>query len=296
MLLRVDKVPDDDADPHTRNQALCIYRKITALRCQPCCGMCGTTRHATKPFWSLGMRVCKYCMQANLISNIVLYQRYWLRMEAPVQKYKSLVDAVAGRVFYFPDAVTPRQRLEYSTDKMDFPGGKRLVWFFWKPHLEKVLDLSKLHREANEKQQAACVVRAMCKRALVLRILTGVKPLSDTYKSKNATNAHRGRPTPRLVADREDGRPPPAQTTLTSFVDPPSRRKDPRSALFRLQMIELLDPVDLYHEQRGLISLHYELARKLRHYEDRVMLPTHPGYHTMGLIEQAPAAEPEAGL
>lgn len=291
MLVRVDKLLDDDADPFDRSQALHVYRKITALRCSPCCGMCGTTRHASKPFWSLGMRVCKYCMQANLISNIVLYQRYWLRLDAPVQQYKSLIEAVAGRVFYFPEALTPRQRLEYSTDKMDYPGGKRLVWFFWKPHLEKVLDLSALHREAREKQQAARVVRAVCKRALVLRILTGIKPLSDICKSKNVQQPQHKREVAPGDSDKKGK--PIEQTTLTSFVNPPSRRKDPRSALLRLHMIELLDVVDLYHEQRVMVRLRPDLARKLRHFEDRVMLPTHPGYHTMGLIIPPPEPEPE---
>ena len=169
------------------------------------------------------------------------------------------------------------------------------MWFFWKPHLEKVLDLSTLHREAREKQQAARVVRAVCKRALVLRILTGIKPLSDICKTKKLTQfqLEQQRHHNATQGDSDKKGKPIEQTMLTSFVNPPSRRKDPRSALLRLHMIELLDVVDLYHEQRVMVRLRPDLARKLRHFEDRVMLPTHPGYHTMGLIHPPPEPEPE---
>jgi hypothetical protein len=41
LLLTMDKLPGDDATDQQKSQALTIYRKITVLRCVPCCGMCG---------------------------------------------------------------------------------------------------------------------------------------------------------------------------------------------------------------------------------------------------------------
>jgi hypothetical protein len=51
------------------------YKKITRLRCLTNCGLCGSTRHATLPYWSLGMRVCKYCMQVRLASITILLKK-----------------------------------------------------------------------------------------------------------------------------------------------------------------------------------------------------------------------------
>ena len=240
MLLQVDRLPKVDASWNDKIQALYVYQKITALRCSPCCGMCGTTRYATKPFWSIGMRVCMHCMQANLISNNVLYERYWTTMGTPVQGYPSFVDAVAGKVFYFHDKLTPHQRLEYSCDRIDFPGGKRTTWFFWLPHLSNVLDMHKLGVDAAEKHQAASRIRAGVRRCLVLRALANTKADDRT------------RP-----------------TVLTTFKA--MRRDTKRSAIHRLKKTELLDRVDWYHEQRVMSRLRIDLQMKLNRYVDKVL-------------------------
>ena len=58
-------------------QATCaFFKKMAVLQYSSCCGMCGASRHETMCFWSLGMRVCKFCLRENLISNRVLYARY----------------------------------------------------------------------------------------------------------------------------------------------------------------------------------------------------------------------------
>jgi len=53
-----------------------FFKKMAVLQYSSCCGMCGASRHETMCFWSLGMRVCKFCLRENLISNRVLYARY----------------------------------------------------------------------------------------------------------------------------------------------------------------------------------------------------------------------------
>lgn len=240
MLVRVDRMPQKDASWDDKIQALYVYQKITALRCSPCCGMCGTTRYATKPFWSIGMRVCVQCVQANMVSNMVLYERYWTTLGQPVQGHPSFVDAIVGKVFYFTDSLTPHQRLDYSSDRIDFPGGRRKTWFFWLPHLSKVLDMDKLAFDAQEKHRAASSVRASIRRCLVLRALANTK--SDSLTKP---------------------------TVLTTFKT--MRRDTKRSAIFRLKKIELLDRVDWYNEQRVMSRLKTDLQMKLERYKDKVL-------------------------
>lgn len=137
--------------------------------------MCGTKRHATTPFWSLGMRLCKFCLQENLVSNHVLWERYWVDMWSP-----DFVNSVAERVFFFKEFGSARQRSEFSSDGLDFHQNFRtkaasLVWFFWRPHLESLMDLPKRREEAVLKHQASHVVRAWVRRAMVLRVLASSK-------------------------------------------------------------------------------------------------------------------------
>lgn len=174
LLLAADKMPGNTSTPEQRAEALFVYRKITALKCVRCCGLCGSMRRATKPFWCLGMRLCRWCVQANLVSSLALYERYWITFGRPIQTHRSFVDAVCMNVFLFSTRVTPRQRMEYSCDRMDFPGGIRTVWFFWKPHLARVLDMERLAREGQEKHAGASVVRGFVRRMLVLRVMRGV--------------------------------------------------------------------------------------------------------------------------
>jgi len=234
MLARIDKMLPDDAPDFDRKQALFVYRKITILRASTNCGMCGTTRYNTRPFWNLGMRVCKECLQANMVSNMVLYERFWISLGKQVDGYATFVDAIAGRVFFFYDVFTVHQRLEITCDRIDFPGGRRGVWFFWMPHLRKVLDMDKMVLEAREKHRNATFIRAYIRRCLVLRALSSASA---------------------------------PQTIITSFT---GMRKDcKRTAMARLRKTELLDKVDPYIEQRVNSRLKPEILARLNHYKDR---------------------------
>jgi len=271
MFLKFDRLPSKEADPHDRHRALLLYRKITALRVSPCCGMCGTQRHATKPFWTLGMRLCKYCAQANLVSNIVLYHRYWVVMDRPVQGHVTFVDAVVGEVFYFSECLSPLARMDYSIDNIDFPGGKRNIIFFWKPHLRKILDLDQLAKDAAVKHSSAAVVKGFVRRCLVLRILTGLSLLASDKKKDTGGGGSSKR------KDKDEEIEP---TIFATFAPPPGdtkhRRKDPRVALFRLHRTRLLDTIDWYDQHRVMTRLKLDLASKLERYEDRLLATASP--------------------
>lgn len=236
LLLEMDKKPTDSMTEIQKRQALFIYRKIAVLRNVRCCGICGTHRHGTKPFWCLGMRLCRHCIQTNLVSNLVLYERYWVTFSRPVQTHESFVDAVCMNVFFFSTRVTPNQRLDFSCDQTDFPGGMRTVWFFWKPHLEHVLNMKALEREGLEKHAAARTIRAITRRALILRSI-------------------------RHTSDRK------APTLLSTgrFAC-----KDFRSSEFRIRKAQLLDKTDHYLMHRMSCQIPAPMYARLSAAEDRV--------------------------
>jgi len=232
----MDRKPDDSFTEIQKRQALFIYRKITVLRSVRCCGMCGTHRHGTKPFWCLGMRLCRNCVQTNLVSSLVLYERYWITFARPVQTHANFVDAVCMNVFFFSTRVTPNQRLDYSCDSTDFPGGTRTVWFFWKPHLKHILNIDALEREGKEKHAAASIVRALTRRALVLRTIRHT--VCRTCPTLSSTGIF--------------------------------ARKDFRSTEFRLRKAQLLDKTDHYSVQRLSSQMPAPLFTRLSAAEDRV--------------------------
>lgn len=177
MLALADSAAEKGfADDAVTQEVMDTYKRIGRLRNLSNCGVCGTTRYPTLPYWSLGMRVCRYCMQANLVSDTVLDERYWadpLTMD--------FLKVVARKVFYFHINATPRQRYEYTQDPLDFDtSAKRKVgyrvpvqsWFFWRPHLEQVLPMARMEEEARTKHAAAAMVRAFVRRALTLETLS----------------------------------------------------------------------------------------------------------------------------
>ncbi len=151
------------------------------------CGLCGTTTHTTKPYWYAGMRLCKLCLQENLVSQTVLEERYCIRVFMPylLQEGRCFSELIAGKVWYFKEHCAPRQRAEFSMDCLDthhlLGKAARPIWLFWRPHLEKVLDMPKILDDAIHKQAAACVIRAHARRAITLRTL-GVKPACSAIK------------------------------------------------------------------------------------------------------------------
>ena len=105
MLKHIDNPPAEETRITARTdeemRVLRTYKAIVCLQHVPRCGMCGTTRHTTKPYWHLGMRLCKCCLQDNLISHTVLQERYFLyafRTKAVRADGASFAQCVAGKV------------------------------------------------------------------------------------------------------------------------------------------------------------------------------------------------------
>lgn len=240
------------------------YRRIVCLQWAQQCGMCGSKRHATKPFWHLGKRICRYCLQANLISNVALEERYWLSIwgpSTPSHKEPAFVDRVIGRVWYFKEYGTARQRTEYSCDSVDFQtpyNSKKSfeTWFFWRPHLEEIFDFKKLETEAALKNRAAATVNGLVRRALTLRILNSI--------------ADKKRPT-RMV---EWG-----------------KKEDKRTALFKLRRMAIVET----SVRNSMVTkpCNQERRRILMQFEDRLTL-LHQSNPRLELA--APARDNESGI
>lgn len=94
-------------------------------------------------------------------------------------------------MWYFKELCSSRQRSEHTANKLDFhPAfGKspRVTWFFWRPHLEKVLDMRRIELEATTKRLAASTLRAHARRALTLRALTAKTSLLAAERRKLPT-------------------------------------------------------------------------------------------------------------
>jgi len=146
-------------------------RRIAVLRHSERCGVCGSARYQVRAFWSLGMCVCRYCVQDNLVTDRVLYERYWFSFTA-----KFLRDT-RGQVFYFSEITSPMQRMEYTLDLENFTAGdtSSFNFYFWRPHLELLLDLPALEREAPAKRLAAAVIRAAARRAVAAAFLSKLR-------------------------------------------------------------------------------------------------------------------------
>ena len=250
MLARADLPPVDGVMPAP--DVMETYKKVARLQSLQRCGMCGTTSHPTQPFWTLGRRVCRYCMQENLVSHTVLAERYWVtvcdsykmseRHAATPRIHTNFVDAIAGHVFYMREYGTSRQRLEYTCDRLDYVQPRQraaaVTWLFWRPHLEKLMDMGALEREAQGKHRAAERVRAVVRRALTLRTL------ARTHTRKDQALTCRGIP----------------PTVRINW----SRRPDKRLELFKLRRGIALDLPLIRHKYEA------HLNRKLAEYEDRL--------------------------
>lgn len=229
-------------EEHERSMGM--YRRILCLYHVDRCGMCGTTRHATKPYFNLGTRLCKFCLQDNLVSDLALEERYWINVGSrePVDGCKgsaSFADKIVDRVWFFREYVTAKQLCEYTRDPVDFmdkQGKKnRNMWFFWRPHLESILDLPALAEEAKAKHKSASIIRAITRRTITLRTLNG-------------TALDRSKPT-RLVQWE--------------------KKRDRRPAKFKLERSELVSqtmPLMVYCWKTSV-------ERRLGNFEDRVRPP-----------------------
>lgn len=157
--------------PERRAELLYFLRKVVVLRHSERCGVCGSGRYQVRPFWSLGMSVCRYCLQDNLVTDRVLYERYWFSFT------HGFLRQTAGRIFYFQEMTTPGQRMDYTLDLENFSGGDATTsnFYFWRPHLDRLLDLKALEHEAPAKRQAAALIRAAARRAVTTAFMAKLR-------------------------------------------------------------------------------------------------------------------------
>lgn len=165
IVSRNDYVPGDLGHYNLR-----FYKKTAVLLNVRCCGMCGSSRHQTQVFWALNMRLCKYCCHDYLISDTVLQEKYWISLGTNLcQDGQTFIETVAGRVYFFKAYCTVKERLSYSDNPIDFSSSPNFI-FFWKPHIERILNLPLLEREATDKHKAASILRAYTRRSLIRRV------------------------------------------------------------------------------------------------------------------------------
>lgn len=204
--------------PEREAELLCFVRRLVVLHHSRRCGLCGSARYKVVPYWSLGTCLCTYCVQDNLISDVELYERYFLSLNGAFAK------AVRGRALFFWMASTPRQRLALTLNPVNYrgPPGPAASFYFWKPHLERLLDLPALAEEAARKSAAAATVRAHVRRSLVMT--KAIRLRGYTLRDKRPMHA-------RLVL-AELTRVP---CTVRSVMFDPATMKNEFNALFAFQ-------------------------------------------------------------
>lgn len=159
-----------------------FMRKIIVLKHIQRCGMCGSTRNQVTPFWSLGMSVCRYCVQDNMVTDTWLYETCFFTF------CKAWAHQISGRVFYFRAHTTARERTEWTLDSTAFAGTQQSWnYFFWRPHLEGVIDIPRLQGLAIEKKAAARIIRAFARRSMVMHKMSRIR--GATLKDKRPIHA-----------------------------------------------------------------------------------------------------------
>jgi hypothetical protein len=135
----------------------------------PRCGLCGSRWHH-EPYWSLGLRVCKLCMANNLITSWELLDRYGIH-------YADIATIFGfGRVFYYYQEFGAKQdRLPPHGALPSDLSHRRCMWVFWRPHLERLIDLPALYVEQKARKQAAAFLCGVMRRARALSLRRGVE-------------------------------------------------------------------------------------------------------------------------
>lgn len=147
-------------------------RKAFALSCVDRCGLCGC-RHRHDAYWSLGMRVCQLCMAENTVSCWELVDKYGVH-------YYDIIRDITGKVFYFFMPASLKQgRMAFHTARGSQVTSKAMLLMFWRPHLEKVLDLPGLYQEQKGRRKGVELLSAVIRRARVhsLRCEHAKRPL-----------------------------------------------------------------------------------------------------------------------
>lgn len=96
-----------------------FVRKLVAMYHLDRCSLCGTRRRTSKPYWSLGLFLCKPCLRHNLISHRVLALKFGLGLQDQYEGTE-VMQLFRRRVFYFRTISAPDDRMDYTVDPLDF--------------------------------------------------------------------------------------------------------------------------------------------------------------------------------
>jgi hypothetical protein len=135
-------------------------RRAFALMNGTRCGMCGC-RYRHEPYWSLRMRVCRLCMEANTISSDELCHKYGV-------DYSDLVTEIAGKVFYFTASNSGKDDRVGLHCILSGNGMRNFTYLFWVPHLTRYIDLPALYHRQNMRKKAAKTLSAAIQRRWIL--------------------------------------------------------------------------------------------------------------------------------
>jgi hypothetical protein len=147
-------------------------RKAFALKMVDRCGLCGC-RHRHEAYWSLGMRVCRLCMAENTVSCWELVDKYGVH-------FYDIMRDITGKVFYFSlPSLLAQYRLSFHAGQSFQVSDKCDLLMFWRPHLEKVLDLPALYQEQRRRRASAQFLCGVLRRKRVhaLRVEHSAHPL-----------------------------------------------------------------------------------------------------------------------
>lgn len=131
-----------------------LHRKLQEIISIP-----GRYRH--EPYWSLRMRVCRLCVEANTLSADELHRKYGV-------DYSDYVCDFKNKVFVFT-LNTPSKDDRLSIYYKE-SGPRQTIYLFWKPHLEKFLDLPALCQQQKRRKAAAVTLSAVLSRRYILHM------------------------------------------------------------------------------------------------------------------------------
>jgi hypothetical protein len=160
-ILRGD--PDDANLGFAFDKCFTSYvRRAYALLNGTRCGMCGC-RYRHDAYWSLRMRVCRLCMEANTVSSEELCCKYGV-------DFSDLALKISKQAFFFTacnSGKDDRVNLQYIDSRSLFC--RNFTYLFWRPHLSKFLDLPALYQQQRQRKQAARFLSIVLQRRWILQ-------------------------------------------------------------------------------------------------------------------------------
>ena len=147
-----------------------VASKMLALGQGTRCTKCGVECPKVCPFWYMNVLLCQSCLPRQFISDRVLLYEYGVTLKSKIYnragEVGTLLSHVKRRVYYFMTSRVDFRYRVWSVHPRDvmFKGTSDLC-LFYKEHLDKVLDLSKLKQDFHAKIAAVCRLQAYMNRA-----------------------------------------------------------------------------------------------------------------------------------